>query len=159
MRFARLALAGFLALGCAGSASAQNFQSAISGVKPSDITFKQVDTGSTIAGPSQLDASRAIVFQPFLVYPPSRRARPDQVRRQPYSGASVQQCVYAADAYQFDCGNTAIGHSVSRDEGLTQRRLCQQKTLRCANLRVGANNFEPLTGANPYSVRLDILYF
>lgn len=54
MRKAHLVLAGLIALALAPNARAQNFQSAISGVKPSDVQFKKVDTSGAIGGTSSL---------------------------------------------------------------------------------------------------------
>lgn len=59
MRMAHLAWAGVIALALATDAHAQNFQSAISGIKPSDVQFKKVDTSSAIGGaPSLTEAGQ-----------------------------------------------------------------------------------------------------
>jgi hypothetical protein len=51
MRQTRWALAGVLALVLAGGARAQNFQNALTGVKPENVQFRKVDTSATLRAP------------------------------------------------------------------------------------------------------------
>jgi len=57
MRITHWAIAGVCALAMSGTANAQNFQSGLTGVRPSDVTFRQVDTGSVVQGTPSLPTS------------------------------------------------------------------------------------------------------
>lgn len=48
MRLLRWACAGILALALTDRANAQDFQSALTGIKPSDVQFKQVDISGAL---------------------------------------------------------------------------------------------------------------
>ena len=56
MRLERWAFLAVVALVFANNASAQNFQSALTGIKPSDVQQRKVDTANAMGGVAQLSS-------------------------------------------------------------------------------------------------------
>jgi len=57
MRASKWVCAGALALTLSSSALAQNFQSSLTGVKPSEVTFKKIDVANVANGVPALPSS------------------------------------------------------------------------------------------------------
>jgi hypothetical protein len=91
MRKAKWIVGAVLAFSFAGLAAAQQFQSALTGVRPSDVQFRKIDTSGAIASPSltsmgQSRFSLSSFFRRLNPFAPSTPAR-IVVPRQQYPSA------------------------------------------------------------------------